>query len=142
MCALARLYLKAADYAAAEPLAREVLAAAIIDSEPARLAASYLGQIYKETDRNTEAVGHYRAAAESLRRVFGNAAETTLNHLQHLLQAVAAEGAMTEAFKLAIELLRWQREMQGEYHKGIIETKKDLIFIYPALGFWPEAELI
>ncbi|KAF9776675.1 hypothetical protein IL306_005117 [Fusarium sp. DS 682] len=142
MCALARLYLEAADYAAAEPLAREVLAAATIDSEPARLAASYLGQICEETDRNTEAVGHYRAAAESSRRVFGDAAETTLNHLQHLLQAVAAEGAMTEAFELATELLRWQRETQGEYHEGTMETKKDLICIYPALGFWPEAELM
>ncbi|KAF4958108.1 hypothetical protein FGADI_2666 [Fusarium gaditjirri] len=112
MCTLSRLHLQIADYAAAEPLAREVLAAAATDSELARLSANDLGRGYRLT-------------------TWGAC---------DLVREVAAEGAMTEAFKLAVELLSRQRETRGEYHEDTSQTKKELVFIYPALGFWPEAE--
>ncbi|KAF5701479.1 serine threonine kinase [Fusarium mundagurra] len=140
MCTLSRLHLQVDDYAAAEPLAREVLAAAATDSELARLAANDLGRVCEKTERNSEAVGHYQVAVDISRQLFGDAAEATLDCLQDLVRAVAAEGAMTEAFELAVELLRRQRETRGEYHEDTVETKKELVFIYPALGFWPEAE--
>ncbi|KAF4332071.1 serine threonine kinase [Fusarium beomiforme] len=142
MCSLSKLHLQEANYAAAEPLAREVFAAAATDSELAQLAARYLGRVCEETDRNAEGVGHYRVAVDISRRLFGDAAETTLDCLQDLVRAVAAEGAMTEAFKLAVGLLNRQRETRGEYHEDTVETKKELAFIYPALGFWPEAERV
>ncbi|KAH8696990.1 hypothetical protein GQ44DRAFT_779383 [Phaeosphaeriaceae sp. PMI808] len=119
------------DYVAAEPLAREVLAAAAADSKPARLAAAFLGYVCEQTDRNPNAVAHYRAATESTRRVLGDTADATLDLLADLLRATLAEGNMTEALELAGELLR-RRELRGEYREDTIDTKKDLVFILPA----------
>jgi hypothetical protein len=72
----------------------------------------------------------------------GDADETTMVYVGDLVRALVAEGVMTEAFELAADLLKRRREIRGEYHGETVETKEDLIFIYPALGFWPEAERV
>lgn len=123
-------------------MAREALTAAAVDSEPARLAATPLGNVCEETNRNADVVRHYWAAAESSRRVLGDSAEATLDSLGDLVRALTAQGATTVAFELAADLLERRRETWGEYHWETVDIKKNLAMIYPALGFWPEAELV
>ncbi|WYZ39779.1 hypothetical protein EsH8_IV_000120 [Colletotrichum jinshuiense] len=145
MRSLANLHVESGEYKEAEPLLQEILAGAPTVYQPERpeltsQVYNLLGRVLENTDRTNEAIEHFKVAVSLARIAHGDSGQDTLFCLDNLVQATVANGSMEEASTFAAELLECRRRMRGEYHPETMETKKDLCFIYPPLGMWPEAE--
>src|SRR5690606_20007614 len=106
------------EYAAAEPLFREVLArraAAYPDAEVINVYPMYgLGWVLTETGRAAEAEPLLRSVTEVLTRHFGEEDPRVQASRSVLGRAVGLMGHHTEAEELLLGAFAWEREHAGE----------------------------